>query len=587
MTIRKIEIINIKGIEGNSFELDILPNRPSLLVAPNGFGKSSFAAAFLSLLQNRLSVHEDNYHKSDADLAPELRIEYEDDAGQVHSLIADGARNDIHQHFAWFVINNQIKAKGIGRNFGGRNVVSASIAVEPVVLIETIPAQESFGYNYTQQKRSFGANGKVLPNITGLSNSPNFVKGIGDNFDVLDRISQVRNNQKISNLIAHINRQSGNANQLLVWIQANQLGEFESVEPLRQIADLILSSNLDIIDRHIAYLAAIQIENLYRADKPKFKRAQKYAQYTIEKNKYTQMLTAFNTSWCAIVPREMDRKLVVEFPHAKHISNGQRDVITFVALLYRAQNRLRGKNCILIIDEVFDYLDDANLVAVQYYITKMIDLYREEGRRLYPLILTHLNPHLFKNFVFSKQKVYHLDKREIQSNPAMIKLLRNRDKLSIKEDVSKYLLHYHPDDINRRQEFEALDLKANWGQGQNFDLFVNEEYCKYVNSEDDFDPLAVCCAVRKLIEKHGYLQLPTQGERDTFISTHKTRKKLEFAESVGASIPEYFYLLGVIYNEGMHWRDGQDNLSPIAAKLENSTIRSLVCQVNSFRREDA
>lgn len=582
MTIKKIEIRNIKGIEEKSFELDILPNRPSLLVAPNGFGKSSFAAAFLSLLQNRLSVHEDNYHKSDADLAPELRIEYEDDAGQLHSLTADGAKNDIHQHFAWFVINNQIKAKGIGRNFGGRNVVSASIAVEPVVLIETIPAQEPFGYNYTQQKRNFGTNGKVLPNITGLSNSPNFVKSIGYNFDVLDRIGQVRNNQKISNLIAGINRQSGSANQLLIWIQANKLGEFESVEPLKQIAELILSSNLDIADRHIAYLAAIQIECLYSADKPKFKRAQKYANYKIEKIQYSQMLTAFNTSWCAIVPKEKDRKLVVEFPHAKHISNGQRDVITFVALLHRAQNRLRGKNSILIIDEVFDYLDDANLVAAQYYITKMIDLYKEEGKRLYPLILTHLNPHYFKNFVFSKQKIYHLDKREIQSNPAMIKLLRKRNEPSIKDDVSKHLLHYHPDDINRRQEFEALDVKATWGEGQNFDAFVNEEYRKYVNSEDDFDPLAVCCAVRKLIEKHAYRQLPTQGDCVTFVATFKTRKKLEFAESVGASIPEYFYLLGVIYNEGMHWREGQDNLSPIAAKLENSTIRSIVCQVQQF-----
>ena len=74
MTIKKIEIKNIKGIEDKSFELDILANRPSLMVAPNGFGKSSFAAAFLSLLQNRLSVHEDHHHKSDANLPPELGV---------------------------------------------------------------------------------------------------------------------------------------------------------------------------------------------------------------------------------------------------------------------------------------------------------------------------------------------------------------------------------------------------------------------------------------------------------------------------------------------------------------------------------
>ena len=579
MTIKKIEIKNIKGIEDKSFELDLLANRPSLMVAPNGFGKSSFAAAFLSLSQNRLSVHEDHHHKADPGLPSALSIEYEDEAGQVHSLTADGAKNELHEHFSWFVINNQLKAKGVGRNFSGRNVVSASIAVEPVVLIETIPAQESFGYSYAQLKRDFENNGKVLPNITQFSASPNFVKGIGDKFNELDRIGQVRNSQAIADLIADIDQQNGTADQLLAWIEANKLGEFEAIEPLKLIAELILSSNLGITERRDAFLAAMQISRLYDTDKPKFKRAQKYANYVIEKMQYSEMLAAFNTSWCSIVPKVKGRKLVVDFPKAKHISNGQRDVITFVALLHRAQNRLRGRNGILIIDEVFDYLDDANLVAVQYYITKMIDRYKDEGKQLYPLIFTHLNPHYFKNFVFSKQKVYYLDKRDINAKPAMIKLLKKREQLSIKQDVSKYLLHYHPDDINKRHEFEVLDLKATWGEGQNFNAFIDEECRKFADSEADFDPLAVCCAVRNLVEKNAYQQLPSQAERDTFISTHKTRKKLEFAESVGASIPEYFYLLGVIYNEGMHWREGQDNLSPIAAKLENSTVRSLICKV--------
>lgn len=579
MTIKKIKIKNIKGIKDKSFDLDILANRPSLLVAPNGFGKSSFAAAFLSLLQNRLSVHEDHHHKADADLPPELGIEYEDENRQIHSLTADGAKNEIHKHFSCFVINNQIKAKGVGRNFGGRNVVSASIAVDPVVLIETIPAQESFGYSYAQQKQDFVKNGKVLPNITKFPSSPSFVNGIGEKFHVLDRIGQVRNSQAIKDVVAEIDQQNGTVDQLLTWIETNKLGELEAIDPLREVAELILSSKLGITERHIAFLAAIQIYRLYDADKAKFKRAQKHANYIIEKNQYSQILAAFNTSWCPIAPKEKGRKLVVEFPKAKHISNGQRDVITFVALLHRAQNRLQGRNGILIIDEVFDYLDDANLVAVQYYVTKMIEHYKEEGRRLYPLILTHLNPHYFKNFVFSKQKVYYLDKRDISANPAMIKLLRNRERPSIDQDVSKYLLHYHPDDINKRQEFEALDLKATWGEGQNFNAFVEDECRKYADGETEFDPLAVCCAVRNLVEKNAYQQLQSQADRDTFIDTHKTRNKLEFAESVGASVPEYFYLLGVIYNEGMHWREGQDNLSPIAAKLENSTVRSLICKV--------
>ncbi|WP_420553917.1 hypothetical protein [Neptuniibacter marinus] len=55
MTIKKLIIENIKGFSSQSFELNIIPNKPSLLVAPNGFGKSSLAAAFLSLKQKKQS----------------------------------------------------------------------------------------------------------------------------------------------------------------------------------------------------------------------------------------------------------------------------------------------------------------------------------------------------------------------------------------------------------------------------------------------------------------------------------------------------------------------------------------------------
>jgi len=579
MTIKKIQITNIKGIEAKSFELDILANRPSLLVAPNGFGKSSFAAAFLSLLQNKISVHEDHQHKSDADLEPKLNIEYEDADGHIHSLEADGGKNEIKEHFSWFVINNQIKAKGVGRNFGGHNVVSASISVDPVVLIDTIPEKKNFGYSNAQQKKEFGKNGKVLPDISKYLENSTFVRAIGEKYGQMDRVGQVRNQQKINGVIAAINLQQGSADQLRCWFHANKLGDFEQIAPLKEVADLIMDSNLGVTDRYIAFLAVLQLHKLYCYDKAKFRQAQKYVCYEFEKLEYTQMLAAFNTSWCRIAPREDRRKLIVEFPKAKHISNGQRDVITFVALLYRAQNKLNGQNSILVIDEVFDYLDDANLVAVQYYITKMIDKYKTEGRRLYPLILTHLNPYYFKNFVFSKQKVYFLDRRKIQSKPSLVKLLKNRENASIQDDVSKHLLHYHPSNINKRAEFEALNLSATWGEGKNFNLFITEECRKYINEEEGFDPLAICCAVRIKAEEYAYQQLLDQAHRDAFITTFKTREKLSFAEGVGALVPEYFYLLGVIYNEGMHWQEGQDNISPVAAKLENNTIKALITLV--------
>ncbi len=398
MTINTLRIENVKGFSDKVFELNIIPNRPSLLVAPNGFGKSSLAAAFLSLQQNKLSVPEDYFHRNDPSLNSKISIDYTDSDSNEHHLEADDTLNTINDHFSWFIINNQIKAKGVGRNFGGRTAVSASIAVEPVVLVETIPERADFSYSFRGQKQAFGRSGKILPNIGTNFRNPSFTKKLASYYGFLDRVSQARNTDKLTRITNEINaRHNESANAIRDWVNQNKIEDLSSIEPLREIAALISSSNLGVNSEGIAYLAAIQIHHVYMADKSGFKKAVKYSDYLCDKNDYKEMLSAFNSSWCQIIPKEKQRKLLVEFPKTHHVSNGQRDVITFVALLNRAMKKLKGQRSILIIDEVFDYLDDANLVAVQYYITKLIDKFKAEGRIIYPLIMTHLNPYYFKN----------------------------------------------------------------------------------------------------------------------------------------------------------------------------------------------
>lgn len=57
------------------------------------------------------------------------------------------------------------------------------------------------------------------------------------------------------------------------------------------------------------------------------------------------------------------------------------------------------------------------------------------------------------------------------------------------------------------------------------------------------------------------------------------RNKLEKAQEMGVVSPESHYLLGIIYNEGMHWKNNIDNVSLIASKLENLTIKKLIRDV--------
>ncbi|KJR42672.1 hypothetical protein MCHI_001397 [Candidatus Magnetoovum chiemensis] len=162
----------------------------------------------------------------------------------------------------------------------------------------------------------------------------------------------------------------------------------------------------------------------------------------------------------------------------------------------------------------------------------------------------------------------------------MVKLLRMRNgkEKSINDDIAKYWLHFHTGPINKRDEFKKLGLKETWGEPDNFAQYVSGELGKYLNN-NNYDPLAVCCAVRRKIEESVYNLLSSSDHQESFLQVHMTRDKLEEAEKYGASVPEYLYLLGIIYNDGLHWRDNQDNIAPIVSKLENLTIRHLIKKV--------
>lgn len=203
---------------------------------------------------------------------------------------------------------------------------------------------------------------------------------------------------------------------------------------------------------------------------------------------------------------------------------------------------------------------------------------KQEGKNIYPLILTHLNPSYFKTFAFKDLKIYYLNQQQAQTSIHFEKLLKCRNEDSIKGDVSKYLLHYHTEEINKRDDFRSLGLKETWGEGNNFKNYIEGEVRKYLNDNEDYDPFAVCCAVRVKIEENIYNKLKEE-DKEQFLKTHETKKKIDFAESKGVSSPEIYYLLGIIYNDGMHWKNNYDNVTPIVTKLTNLTIKQMIKEV--------
>lgn len=579
--IKSIAIENVRGIKSCTFQLDIIPNKPSLLVAPNGFGKSSLAAAFAALKTKRMELPKEQCHLGDEALAPKLTLNIRQNDG-TSTLVADGSSNTIAGALDVHVVSSRLRAKATKHNMGKFTTATASLEISELVLVQTIPPKAQHVYDVTKMRARFGSSGKVLRNLGKILESPALADGLIDLYGLMDKAAGVRIQNDIAEMVALLQAQVGTGDDIRAWADGALALRLEAIDAVKALADL-LALAADLGQARIdALLSGLQVVLTYLGDKKAFKDTCKYLSYVNEKESFEDILKAFGATWKKVKPVERKRSLVVVFPPALHISNGQRDSLCFAAELRKIERSISSRDVILVIDEVFDYLDDANLVAVQYYITRLIKKVREKQRSIYPLILTHLSPYYFRNFTFSNQKIYFLKKSKPTINKYFRALIVKREDPTIKNNVGRHYLHYDPSPVDITAQFQALGLREAWGDSSTFQAYTEAEWDKYINESDNYDPFAVCCFVRVRIEKIVHDAIQDQARRYEFLDTSKTNKKLDFAVANGVDVDDTFYLLGIIYNEGMHIHENVDDSSPIVSKLENRTIRHML--IESLRK---
>lgn len=566
-----LSIHNVKGIDSKAFSLDLHPNKPSIFVAPNGYGKSSIACAFKSLNNSRIKLDEKDFHLRDTSLSPKIIL-----ALGTETYEATASSNAISKKFDVFVINSPVYAKSINRNMGGFSTSSASLEVEPVTLIDTVPGKQDFDYSVSEFKKSFGNNGKILPNPDDLICNLEFLYSLEKQIDRNAFSKERIYRNPIRKIIDQINIQTGTAEAVKQYVSTYLISSFRAIDPLRNLADLVSKfCNTSELDH---YLLSYQIINLFET--PSFSKALYYQLYLKERNFFDELLGSVDSTRHKIKTQEVSQKskksLVVKFPKADEISNGQRDILSFIAQIQKAKRRLSKQHCILVIDEIFDYLDDANLVSFQYYVTTIIEEFKEQKRFIYPLLLTHLDPGCFYHFCFNKHKlqIRYLAKNDSSAKSLVLNLVKHRDDHSIKNEVSQHHFHYHPEEKDLESKFELLGIKRSWGKSHKFYEEIETERVKCISGQD-YDPVAVLLAVRIRIEKNAYDNLE-ESKRKGFLGQNTTRNKLDYCEEEGFEIPEVHYLLGIVYNDALHWKDNKDYETPIRSKLDNPTIKKMI-----------
>ena len=347
------------------------------------------------------------------------------------------------------------------------------------------------------------------------------------------------------------------------------------------------------------FLLFFQLLHLYNHNRDAYNQAVKRAKFDNEWEQFNQELRYLDTTGRNIAALEMGNKVVVEYPLADSISNGQRDLLSFYCRLkkfYRSVNE--NKNYLLVIDEIFDYLDDANYIAAQYFLSKFM---KECRANIFVVLFTHLDPAHFRSTVFGEKvlNVLYLNDFTAKASPQMTSFLALRQSLDrhneaeneLYNKISAYFLHYNPSIENIEADLmtrNIQNLRSSWGQGFPFLKVLIDEVNKYLVGDTSYDPYAVATALRIRIEKMTYNSLNPAHQAE-FLSGKNcktTKQKLNYAEEKGIPVNDIFYMAIPITNDADHltYIKGTKKLDehPLVYKLNHPVLRNIVSKIFGY-----
>lgn len=580
MNIISIKIKNVRGIKDKVINLNMLPNKPSLLVAPNGSGKSSFAFAFQWLNRQKMKLDIDDAYDGNVNNKPELTIITDEPIN--NEYVANEEHNSVSKRFGIFVINNGLKTSTPGVH-NGVLAKKARITVPEIVLLEGMPQNVSLEDDFEETYEIQDAPVGLYPSINALLGDNRFMASL----DYSSLKVTARPMAKILKIVEKIKLYEGTVairHDKILTDNKDELEAFTQIQYTKELVQKFCPSDSEVK----LLLKALKIVSLSYRKKDEVKQRIEYSQYKLNEEGCKKLFDSLETTWKDIKPHRENGKVVLRLGDVQRISNGERDILILLGKLQEARIKITKQDNILVIDEVFDYLDDANLVAAQHYVNLFIKELKKEGKNIYPIILSHINPSYYRTFAFQDMKVYYLNPLQYpRASDNMMKLVRKRDELerSNKDNadlISKYMLHFHTDYTRQMQDVINM-TEPNWGDISTFKQYCMKQVTEYLTG-NKYDSLGVCVALREMIEKYCYNQLDSEDCKEKFLNEHGTENKIAFVESFNKVLPETFSLLGLVYNDPLHpnSKNNIDLRQTLYSRLENNTIKSMIREIKAM-----
>lgn len=579
--IKKIKVDNIKGKSSFAINFtDLTANQPNIIVAPNGYGKSTIATAFKSAMHGQMKLDIRDIYQQNENNHPCLEIELlGEEAG---TYIATDTYNNISKKLFLWVINSPLYAKSTSRNFGHGTTSSADLRVEDIVICKSIPRQKSIYYSYSSLKAGFGDKGKLFLNIGGMLSC---FENINRMCEIKAQLKKCIEQERIKNSFSQFIDDCptrGTVSEIKKGISLDSIIELRKNSNVSALFDCIAEmtkkpDNWQEIDMVFTAIQICKIMEVHYAKDERniLEEVKDYLDYKALKESVDERLADFNTTGRSIKTHEDHGKLVVRFDRADSMSNGERDILSFVANITIAEYRFRKKIGILVVDEIFDYLDGSNILAVQYYLSELIKKCKNSGKILYPLVFTHLDPDVFSNYYFNKKKIHYISfSSTIEMDSSIVKMLRLREDKTIseneKDEIEKYYIHYYNGKYSMSSE---LASKIGDTFSDSNELFRQRLYGEITNKyfrDQSYNSVMVIAGVRIRIEELVFQQL-SEDDKDGFINEHKVINKLNYALQRGVDVPELYYLLQPLYNDGLHL-GGSDEV--VQNKIKSSYLKT-------------
>ncbi len=557
--ITNFTIKNVKGFGevGMSMDFELKPRKINLLIAPNGFGKTSISTAFAALNGNRMDLKSEFLPIENPTGDPSISLSME---GQTY--VADHSKNEISPALDVTVIKSGLTVASVIRGATGTHV--GEMRISPIILRSSIPPIKHLTYSFVEMKRDFGTNGKVIINLSQILKEGIFVEAILEIKDSLRTFNTKSSKRLVRRVVEEINSLKGWTTECInKEYTSDSFNELCNNDHYNKVLSMLQGFFQGLSP--VGYFTIFwQIWQILGSQSKIMYSVVNRLEYDRLKDVFNSLLSQIDSTNRNIQCHQDNGRLVVTFPKANMISNGQRDFLNLVIQLqqfaFRIQERLVKPDykALLIIDEVFDYLDDANLIAMQSYITKILEL---KSDQVYIVLLTHLHESHFQTWVLRKYlHVQYILSFQILSKPEFCAFLKFREECkninsTAYNEISNDILHFTPSETIR-------NLECHWQQRTNLkkQLFAPKKLAEsalvelnnYLSGNHDFDPYGVCLALRLKCERNIWEKL-SETDRAEFLEKKKTREKLHLAEEKGVDVPPIYYMLALVFNSAMHF----------------------------------